>query len=64
MPRSLRIQYPGATYHVMARGNRREAIVRDGRESQACLETFQVLLGSGEKWTITDCPVSAEPVIG
>ena len=29
MPRSLRIQYPGAFYHVMARGNRREAIFRD-----------------------------------
>ena len=23
MPRSLRIQFPGALYHVMARGNRR-----------------------------------------
>ena len=29
MPRSLRIEYPGAYYHVMARGNRREAIFRD-----------------------------------
>ena len=38
MPRSLRIQYPGATYHVMARGNRREAIFRDERDSQAFLD--------------------------
>jgi putative transposase len=29
MPRSLRFQYPGAFYHVLARGNRREAIFRD-----------------------------------
>jgi len=29
MVRSLRIQYPGAYYHVMARGNRREVIFHD-----------------------------------
>ena len=29
MARSIRIEYPGAFYHVMARGNRRERIFRD-----------------------------------
>ena len=29
MPRQVRIQYAGAVYHVMARGDRREAIFRD-----------------------------------
>ena len=29
MARSIRIEYPGAYYHVMARGNRREAIFPD-----------------------------------
>ena len=29
MPRQLRIEYPGACYHVMARGDRREAIFGD-----------------------------------
>ena len=29
MPRRLRLQYPGAIYHVMARGNARQHIVRD-----------------------------------
>lgn len=29
MPRSLRLQYAGTHYHVMARGNRREAIFHD-----------------------------------
>ena len=29
MARSIRIEYPGAFYHVMARGNRREHIYRD-----------------------------------
>jgi REP element-mobilizing transposase RayT len=29
MPRHLRVQYPGALYHLMARGNGRQDIVRD-----------------------------------
>jgi hypothetical protein len=29
MSRPLRIQYPGARYHVMSRGDRREAIFYD-----------------------------------
>jgi putative transposase len=29
MPRRLRLQYPGAIYHLMARGNGRQHIVRD-----------------------------------
>ncbi len=29
MARKLRVEYPGAIYHVMNRGDRREAIFRD-----------------------------------
>ncbi len=29
MPRQLRIEYPGAMYHLMSRGNRREDIFLD-----------------------------------
>src|SRR5438477_921543 len=32
MARGIRIQYPGAFYHVMARGNRRERIFRDDED--------------------------------
>ncbi len=32
MPRKLRIQYPGARYHVLNRGDPREAIVQDAEE--------------------------------
>ena len=32
MPRALRIEYPGAIYHVMNRGDRREPIFRDDVE--------------------------------
>jgi len=47
MPRPLRIQYVGARYHAMSRGDRREAIHYDDADrveflrtlSQACLKT-------------------------
>jgi hypothetical protein len=29
MARGIRVEYPGAFYHVMARGNRRERIFRE-----------------------------------
>jgi hypothetical protein len=35
MARGIRVEYPGAFYHVMARGNRRERIFRE--ESQDML---------------------------
>ncbi len=40
MARKLRIQYPGAIYHVMNRGDRREAIFADDRDRQRLLETL------------------------
>ena len=40
MPRSIRIQHPGALYHVMARGNRRESIFRDDDDRRFFLKTF------------------------
>lgn len=32
MPRQVRIEYPGAAYHVMCRGDRREAIFEDDQD--------------------------------
>ena len=29
MPRKLRVEFPGAIYHVLSRGDRREAIYHD-----------------------------------
>ena len=47
MPRKLRVEYPGAIYHVMSRGNNRLNIVRDDKDrarflatlAQACAKT-------------------------
>jgi REP element-mobilizing transposase RayT len=40
MARSIRIEYPGALYHVMARGNRREAIYRDDDDRRFFLKSL------------------------
>jgi len=40
MPRPLRIEYPGAIYHVMNRGDRREPIFRDDLDHQRFLITL------------------------
>jgi len=40
MPRKLRVQYPGAIYHVMNRGDRRDHIFKDDRDRRRFLETL------------------------
>ena len=40
MARKLRIQYPGALYHVMNRGDRREDIFLDDHDRNAFLTTL------------------------
>ncbi len=40
MPRKLRLEYEGAIYHVMNRGDRREAIFKDDQDRECFLETL------------------------
>ncbi len=40
MARRLRVEYPGALYHVLNRGDRREPIVRDDQDRQRFVETL------------------------
>lgn len=40
MARKLRIQFPGAIYHVMSRGDRREDIFRDDLDRESFLQTL------------------------
>jgi REP element-mobilizing transposase RayT len=40
MPRKLRVQYPGAIYHVMNRGDRREPVFKDDEDRRRFLETL------------------------
>jgi len=53
MARRLRLQYPGAIYHVMYRGDRREPIFLDDQDRVCFLETL------GEACTKTDWQVHA-----
>ena len=58
MPRSIRIKFPGAFYHVMARGNRREAIYRDDDDRRYFLKTL------GEACTRTGWRIHAWVLMG
>jgi REP element-mobilizing transposase RayT len=40
MARPIRIQYPGAVYHVMARGGHGQEIFQDDRDRQRFRETL------------------------
>ena len=40
MPRKLRVQYPGAIYHVMNRGDRRDPIFADDKDRGRFVETL------------------------
>ena len=53
MPRKLRLEFEGAVYHMMNRGDRREATFRDDADRRRFLETV------GEVCTKTDWQVHA-----
>ncbi len=40
MPRRLRVEFAGAVYHVMARGNERREIFRDDEDRRRFLEAL------------------------
>ena len=41
MPRELRLEYPGAIYHVLNRGNQRDDIVRDDGDRHRFIATLE-----------------------
>src|SRR5436309_394590 len=58
MARKLRVEYSGAIYHVMNRGDRREAIFLDDLDRQRFLETLS------ETCTRTDWQIHAFCLMG
>ena len=40
MPRKIRVEYPGAMYHVMSRGDRQEDIYRNDIDRQDFIKTL------------------------
>ena len=51
MPRGLRIQYPGAIYHVLNRGDQREDIFRDDADREKFLSTLSEACGKAH-WPV------------
>jgi putative transposase len=41
MARKLRVEYPGAVYHVPSRGDRREASFKDDEDRERFLSTLE-----------------------
>ena len=60
MPRQLRLEYPGALYHVVNRGDRREEIFRDDPERERCLSTLTETCGKNEWQVHAHCLMSNE----
>ena len=51
MPRKLRVEYAGAIYHVMNRGDRREPIFQDDADRERFLETLAECCGKTD-WQV------------
>ena len=48
MARPLRIEYPGAVYHVTARGNARQPVFRDEPDRRLFLSTLDHVIARGQ----------------
>ena len=53
MPRQLRLEYEGAVYHLMARGDRREPIYQDDGDRLGWLDYLGQVAG-GQDGEFTD----------
>ena len=51
MPRQLRLEFPGAIYHVINRGDRREEIFRDDADRERFVSTLAEACGKTE-WQV------------
>jgi hypothetical protein len=59
MARPLRVEYPGAIYHVMSRGNGRQRVFRDARDFQRLLEGLESSVRKFD-WLVMSDHVSAD----
>ena len=55
MPRKLRVEYSGAIYHVMNRGDRREPIFKDNVDHRRFLETLAEACGKTDWQVLAYC---------
>jgi len=57
MARQLRMEYPGAVYHVMNRGDRRDAIFHGDRDRELFLATLAEACAKAV-WLVHAYPIS------
>jgi len=55
VPRKLRVEYPGAIYHVINRGDRREPIFKDNVDHRRFLETLAEACGKTDWQVLAYC---------
>lgn len=62
MPRPIRIEFPGANYHVTSRGDRREPIFVDDTDRTVLLAVLaQDARGPRNAAVMMECPETARP---
>ena len=59
MSRPLRIEFPGAVYHVTSRGDRREAIYRDDADRLAQLDVLARAMDRFDAQVLANCQTIA-----
>ena len=64
MARKLRIQYPGAIYHVMSRGDHLEEIFVDDYDRQRFLQTLEEACGKTDHRRKSCCPEHFRAAVG
>ncbi len=61
MPRQMRVEYPGAMYHVMSRGDQRDDIFLDDVDRHEFVKTLAEACQKTDWWGVQqDTPVSRE----
>ena len=61
MARPLRIEFPGAVYHVTSRGNRREDIFDDDEDRQGLLDVVARALSRFDAEALAYCLMTKRP---
>lgn len=64
LPRKKRVWYPGATYHVMSRGNRRTAIYKDKADYCHFLDIISMTMKEHAFRVHSICTLGSDPFEG
>ncbi len=63
MPRKMRVEYPGAMYHVMSRGDQRDDIFLDDVDRHEFIKTLAEACQKTDWWVHAFCRMKSEDLI-